>query len=98
MQAVIEIHGTVIWKDTVYAITSIAASADGSTELEAYRLVDQARFPGGEASQKNGWLHGQIVQHECKEYRLAGPPSVFKSPERPALRQKSPVFAETRVA
>jgi hypothetical protein len=84
------IHGEPFYfGEHLFAYTSIAVDCEGGAELEAYHLVPPHRFRGGEASEKNGWLHGARITHCGEILCLQGPPSVFVAdplPKRPYNR------------
>ena len=87
------IHGEPFYfGDQLFAYTSIAVDSEGGAELEAYHLVPPQHFRGGEANEKNGWLHGERITYNGETMYLQGPPSLFVSDPAPTRPLQTPRF------
>jgi hypothetical protein len=78
------------WGGKLFAFTQMSASSDGSTILEAYRMVEASKFAGGDASEKLGWRHGTPVDWANQRFILSGPVSIFEADPVPPRRQQRP--------
>jgi hypothetical protein len=92
----IDHHGVFDFGGSLFVWTSIAADSEGGAELEAYRLTEPSKFPGGEANDRLGWLHGSPIEHDGRRWILTGPPAIFEADPIPP--KQSPLTIAKRQA